>query len=91
MDGLSAEVGDEIYIIPLVNITESFQPRRSQAQTLVIQGEVVDVRGHAIPILRLHSESLDGLSDQFVFLQNTVHRKVGAAAPAIRQTAEAGA
>ncbi|HSC70798.1 MAG TPA: chemotaxis protein CheA, partial [Candidatus Methylomirabilis sp.] len=54
LDGLSVQVGDEIYIIPLVNITESLRPKRSQVQTLVNQGEVVDVRGHAIPILRLH-------------------------------------
>ncbi len=54
LDGLSVQVGHEIYIIPLVNIAESLRPKPSQVQTIVGQGEVVDVRGHALPILRLY-------------------------------------
>ena len=54
LDGLSVQVGEEIYIIPLVNITESLRPKASQVQTLVGRGEMVEVRGHALPILRLH-------------------------------------
>jgi two-component system chemotaxis sensor kinase CheA len=54
LDGLSVQVGEEIYIIPLVNITESLRPKTSQLQTVVGRGEMVDVRGHALPILRLY-------------------------------------
>jgi two-component system chemotaxis sensor kinase CheA len=51
-------VGDETYIIPLVNITESIRPRAGQVQTIVGGGEVVNVRGRVLPIVRLH-EVLD--------------------------------
>jgi two-component system chemotaxis sensor kinase CheA len=54
LDGLSVQVGQEIYIVPLINITESLRPKASQLQSVVGQGEVVDVRGHALPILRLY-------------------------------------
>ncbi len=54
LDGLSVQVGEEIYIIPLVNITESLRPKRLQVQSIVGQGEVVDVRGHTLPVLRLY-------------------------------------
>ncbi len=37
-----------------------------------------------------HSESLFGISDQFVFLHNTIHRKLGGQEPALRVAAEAG-
>jgi two-component system chemotaxis sensor kinase CheA len=58
LDGLSVLVGDETYIIPLVNITESIRPRAGQVQTIVGGGEVVNVRGRVLPIVRLH-EVLD--------------------------------
>ena len=54
LDGLSVQVGEEIYIIPLLNITESLRPKATQVQTVVGRGEMVDVRGHALPILRLY-------------------------------------
>ena len=54
LDGLSVLVGDETYIIPLVNITESIRPKVGQVQTIVGQGEVVNVRGQVLPIVRLH-------------------------------------
>lgn len=54
LDGLSVQVGDVLYIIPLVNITESVRPKRSQVTSIVGRGEVVDVRGQALPILRLY-------------------------------------
>lgn len=54
LDGLSVQVGDETYIIPLVNITESIRPKPSEVQSIVGEGEVVNVRGRVLPILRLH-------------------------------------
>ncbi len=54
LDGLSVQVGEEVFIIPLVNIAESLRPKRSHLQSVVGRGEVVSVRGHALPILRLH-------------------------------------
>jgi two-component system, chemotaxis family, sensor kinase CheA len=54
LDGLSVLVGDETYIIPLVNITESIRPKAGQVQSIVGEGEVVNVRGRVLPIVRLH-------------------------------------
>jgi two-component system chemotaxis sensor kinase CheA len=54
LDGLSVLVGDETYIIPLVNITESIRPKTGQVQSIVGDGEVVNVRGRVLPIVRLH-------------------------------------
>jgi two-component system chemotaxis sensor kinase CheA len=55
MDGLSVQVGDDLYIIPLVSIVESIQPKHSQLHTIADRGEVVDIRGRSLPILRLHA------------------------------------
>ena len=54
LDGLSVQIGQETYIIPLVNITESIRPRSGQVQTIVGEGEVVNLRGRVLPILRLY-------------------------------------
>ena len=55
MDGLSVHVGDDLYIIPLINIVESIQPKHSQLHTIADRGEVVDIRGRSLQILRLHA------------------------------------
>jgi len=55
LDGLSVRVGEETFILPLLSITESLQPKASQVQTVEGRGEMVDVRGRALPILRLHT------------------------------------
>jgi two-component system chemotaxis sensor kinase CheA len=55
LDGLSVQVGDEIYIIPLINIVESIRPHPGQVQTIAGTGEVVNVRGRVLSILRLHA------------------------------------
>ena len=54
LDGLSVQIGQETYIIPLVNITESIRPRSGQVQTILGEGEVVNLRGRVLPILRLY-------------------------------------
>ncbi len=54
MDGLSIQIGDEVYIIPLASITESIRPRPADLGSVVGRGEVVSVRGQALPIVRLY-------------------------------------
>jgi two-component system chemotaxis sensor kinase CheA len=54
LDGMLVQVGEQTYILPLVNITESLRPVRSQIVVIANRGEVVNVRGRALPILRLH-------------------------------------
>ncbi len=58
IDGLAALVGEEVFIIPLSSVLESLRPDRDEVKTLVEKGEVVNVRGEYIRMIRLH-EILD--------------------------------
>lgn len=53
MDGQSVALGDESYIIPLVSIVESLQPRPEWIGKLAGRGEIFLFRGEYVPILRL--------------------------------------
>jgi two-component system chemotaxis sensor kinase CheA len=53
IDGLIVLAGGERYIIPTLLVRESFRPRREMISTLHGRGEMVDVRGRLIPMLRL--------------------------------------
>lgn len=54
LDGLLVRVGTEVFILPLVSIAESIRPRRGELRHVGGGGEVVMVRGQALPLLRLH-------------------------------------
>jgi two-component system chemotaxis sensor kinase CheA len=54
LDGQSLQVGEQIYILPLVAITESVRPKASWVHRLTGGAEVVMVRDKALPLLRLH-------------------------------------
>jgi two-component system chemotaxis sensor kinase CheA len=54
LDGQSVRVGDATYVLPLVSIVESIQPRRESVHRILGAGEAVTVRGRIIPLLRLH-------------------------------------
>jgi len=54
LDGLSVAVGDQIYIIPLGFIIESFQPKAGDINDISGQGQVVHVRGEYLPMITLH-------------------------------------
>jgi two-component system, chemotaxis family, sensor kinase CheA len=53
IDGLCVGVGDELYVVPLVSIIESFRPGPTDIKTVGGRGEVVMVRGKVLPLLRL--------------------------------------
>jgi two-component system, chemotaxis family, sensor kinase CheA len=53
LDGLLLRVGEQTYVMPLVSIVESIRPRPEQVQNLAGRGEVVVVRKHPLPLLRL--------------------------------------
>jgi chemotaxis protein histidine kinase CheA len=53
-DGMLVSVGAERYIIPTTNIQISFRPEPAQVKTLSERGEIVMLRGVAIPMLRVH-------------------------------------
>ncbi len=54
MDGQALQVGAEIYILPLVAITESVRPPRGSVHRLTGGAEVIVLRDQALPLLRLH-------------------------------------
>jgi len=54
VDGMLVRVGGERYIIPTIAISESIKPKAEQLSTVVERGEVMNVRGELIPLVRLH-------------------------------------
>jgi two-component system chemotaxis sensor kinase CheA len=54
LDGLAVGLNGEIYILPLLSVVESFQPKASDVKTITGTGEVVLVRGRIVPLVRMH-------------------------------------
>lgn len=53
MDGMSVGVGDEVYILPLSSVIESFQVHEHTVKTVGGTGRVVEVRGDYMPVMDL--------------------------------------
>ena len=53
IDGLLVGVGDQRFVIPAVSVRESFRPRPGSVSTVHGRGELVDVRGRLVPLVRL--------------------------------------
>jgi two-component system chemotaxis sensor kinase CheA len=53
MDGMSVGVGDEVYILPLSSVIESFQVRSDTIKTIGGSGKVIEVREEFMPVLDL--------------------------------------
>lgn len=54
LDGMSVQVGKELFIIPLGYIVESLQPRIEDVRSVRNEGTVVQVRGEYLPVVTLH-------------------------------------
>jgi len=54
IDGLTAAVGEERYIVPLVSIVESVQLKADAVRSVVGGGELFRFRGEYLPVIRLH-------------------------------------
>jgi len=54
IDGLTATVGNERYIVPLVSIVESVQLQAEAVRAVVGGGELFRFRGDYLPVIRLH-------------------------------------
>jgi two-component system chemotaxis sensor kinase CheA len=54
IEGMTIRVGEDRYIVPLLSILESIQPKPDMVKTLIGKGEVVNVRGAFYPIVRLY-------------------------------------
>ena len=53
LDGLSIRVGQEVFIVPILSVIESFRPTPKDLKRIAGKGEVVMVRGEVLPLLRL--------------------------------------
>ncbi len=53
MDGMSVRVSDEVYILPLASVIESFQVKPSDINTVAQGAQLVKVRDEYMPVIEL--------------------------------------
>lgn len=54
IEGMTVRVGKETYIVPLLSILESIQPKAGTIKTVVGKGELINVRGTYLPMIRMY-------------------------------------
>jgi two-component system chemotaxis sensor kinase CheA len=54
IEGMTVRVGKETYIVPLLSIVESIQPITDAIKTVVGKGELINVRGTFVSVVRLY-------------------------------------
>ncbi len=54
VDGLTVGLGEDVYVLPLLSVIESFRPRPADVRTIAARGEAITVRGEVVPLVRLH-------------------------------------
>ena len=80
IDGMMVRVGSEVLTIPLSVIDKSVRPSRVEVKTVEGKGELVDIRGDYIPLVRIYelfnipSEKTDPTDALVVVLQSTDSR-----------------
>jgi two-component system chemotaxis sensor kinase CheA len=80
IDGMMVRVGSEVLTIPLSVIDKSVRPSNAEVKTVEGKGELVDIRGDYIPLVRIYdlfnipSEKTDPTDALVVVLQSTDSR-----------------
>lgn len=54
IEGMTVRVGKETYIVPLLSILESIQPKAGAMKTVVGKGELINVRETYLPMIRMY-------------------------------------
>ena len=54
IEGMTVRVGKETYIVPLLSILESIQPKADAIKTVVGKGELINVRDTYLPMMRMY-------------------------------------
>ncbi len=54
IDGMLVNIGESIFIVPLLSVVESIQPKEGDIKTVEGKGEMILVRGEYIPFVRLY-------------------------------------
>jgi two-component system chemotaxis sensor kinase CheA len=80
IDGMMVKVGTEVMTIPLSVIDKSVRPTRTEIKTVKGSGELVDIRGDYIPLVRLYqlfslpSQKIDPTEALVVVLHGAANR-----------------
>ncbi|VAX20824.1 Signal transduction histidine kinase CheA, partial [hydrothermal vent metagenome] len=53
VDGMIVKIGENRFVIPTVSIRESIRPKKGEISTVHNEGEVINVRGSLMPLVRL--------------------------------------
>jgi two-component system, chemotaxis family, sensor kinase CheA len=76
IDGMVITVGGQRYIIPMLSILESLRPLKEECKTVIQQGEMIEVRGELLPLIRLYEvlevtpESMEPWESMVVVVEN---------------------
>jgi two-component system chemotaxis sensor kinase CheA len=54
IEGMTVRVGKDTYIVPLLSILESIQPKAGVIKTVVGKGELINVRNTYLPMMRMY-------------------------------------
>ena len=54
IEGMMIDVGSQVFTVPLLSVNEAIRPLPKQVKKLKRKGELVEIRGEFIPLLRLH-------------------------------------
>jgi two-component system chemotaxis sensor kinase CheA len=53
VDGMIVRIGQDRFVIPTISIRESIRPKREEISTFKNKGEMIEVRGKLLPLVRL--------------------------------------
>jgi two-component system chemotaxis sensor kinase CheA len=54
VDGQILAVGDQSFVVPVMSIVESVQPRREHLHRVLGAGETITIRNRVLPLIRVH-------------------------------------
>jgi two-component system chemotaxis sensor kinase CheA len=82
IDGLTAAVGEERYIVPLVSIVESVQLKADAVRSVAGGGELFRFRGEYLPVIRLHdvfgcSDAIEAIDEGLMVVVEGEGTRVG--------------
>lgn len=83
VDGMIVKIGAERFIIPTVSIRESIRPKAEEVSTVKRQGEMMNIRGRLLPLIRLHqalkvrNAAIDNPCDGLVIIVESDERVYG--------------
>ena len=80
IEGMMIDVGNQVFTVPLLSVYEAIRPLPKQVKKLKRKGELVEIRGEYIPLLRLHDRlnikpRFDKPTDGLVLVVQHANRK----------------